>query len=213
MQAFKRVCAEGAREIVAVIVSSALSGAIQSVIQAARETPAPVHIHDSREATMALGWQALAAARAREAGGGVRAMLDAAEKVRRGVQIIICLDTLEYVYRGGRIGNARRLLSAMLNVKALITVDHDSGLVEPVAVAVTRKRSIEQMYSRFFGNFGAGRPLHVAVMHGDAEEDAQVLVERIRREHAPAELLTNITCPTLGIHTGPRALALIGFME
>jgi fatty acid-binding protein DegV len=101
----------------------------------------------------------------------------------------------------------------MLNIKPLIMVDPVSGLVEALGMAVARRRGIEQMVREFFNHFEPGRPLHVAVMHGDAAQDAAALCERVQAEFQPAELLTNITTPTLGIHTGPRALALIGFSE
>jgi fatty acid-binding protein DegV len=54
--------------------------------------------------------------------------------------------------------------------------------------------------------------MHVAVMHGDAPQDAQRVIERIEREYSPAELLTDITGPVLGVHTGPRAIALCGYV-
>jgi fatty acid-binding protein DegV len=50
-------------------------------------------------------------------------------------------------------------------------------------------------------------------MHGNALGEAQVIAERIRQTYAPKELLINITGPVLGIHTGPRALALCGYAE
>jgi fatty acid-binding protein DegV len=53
----------------------------------------------------------------------------------------------------------------------------------------------------------------VAVLHGDALPEAQALAERIKKEYNPSELLVNITGPVLGIHTGPRALALCGYTE
>lgn len=210
---FRAACEQGAREIVAVIVSGALSGAMQSVMNAAKETPVPVHIHDSRQASMGLGWQVLAAARARAAGGGADEMLAAAEQARQKMRLLICLDTLEYLYRGGRIGNARRLIGAMLNIKPLITIDHDSGVVEPVGAAVTRKRGIDQVLNQFFSKIDPDRPLRVAVLHGDAAADAKRLIDHIRDTYHPVELLTNITTPTLGIHTGPRAVALAGYSE
>jgi hypothetical protein len=59
----------------------------------------------------------------------------------------------------------------------------------------------------------ARRPLHIAVLHGNAPEDAALLANRIRQEYQPAELLINITGPVLGLHTGPRALALCAYAE
>ena len=51
------------------------------------------------------------------------------------------------------------------------------------------------------------------MLHGDALSEAQALVERIRMEFDPAELIVNITGPVLGINTGPGALALCGYAE
>jgi DegV family protein with EDD domain len=210
---FRRAYEEGAREVVAILVNSGFSGAIQSARQAAAESPLPVHIHDSRGASMGMGWQVLAAARVRQTGGGVAEMLAAAERVRQRLQLYISLDTLEFLYRGGRIGNARRLVGAMLNVKPLICVEHGPGTVEPAGMAVTRRKSIELLYSKFFSLLDTARPLRIAVLHGDAAEDAQMLLEKVGQEFYPIELLTNITCPAIGIHTGPRAVALCGYAE
>jgi fatty acid-binding protein DegV len=53
----------------------------------------------------------------------------------------------------------------------------------------------------------------VAVLHGGVPDDAQRLVERMEREYAPTEVLTNITGPVLGVHTGPGAISLCGYTE
>lgn len=211
--AYRRAVEQGADEIVAVIVSGALSGAIQSATQAKEFVDVPVRIYDSRGATMGLGWQVLAAARARDAGGGAEEIIAAAEAARKRMHLFILLDTLEYVYRGGRIGNASRLVGTMLNVKPMIELDHESGIVEPMGLAMTRRRGLDTLVQKFFACMEPGRPTHVAVLHGDAEADAQALEHRVREEYHPAELVTTITCPILGIHTGPRAIALCGYSE
>lgn len=211
--AYQEVCRQGAESIVVITVSNGLSGAIQSARQAAGQSPVPVHIHDSRGATMSLGWQVLAAARAREKGGSETDMLAAADRVRKNVHLLISLDTLEYVGRGGRIGNARRMLGSVLHVKPLIYIDHESGIVEPGGMAMTRNKGLDMLYKKFFEQLDPLRPMHVAVLHGDAQTDADVMAAKIREEYKPAELLTNITCPALGIHTGPKAMALCGYSE
>jgi DegV family protein with EDD domain len=210
---YERARERGVDAVVAIVVSGALSGAVQSARSAAEEAKLPVHVHDSRGATMSLGWQVLAAARAREAGGDVADMLAAAERVRERVQLYICLDTLEYLYRGGRIGNARRLVGTMLNIKPLIYINHELGIVEAGGMAMTRRKSLETLYSKYFSLMDVTRPLHIAVLHGDASQDAAEMFDRVQREYHPVELLTNITGPALGIHTGPLAIALCGYSE
>lgn len=211
--AYRQVCEAGAKEILVVSVGSGLSGAIRSAQQAAEESPVPVTVHDSRGATMSLGWQVIAAARARETGGDVADMVKAAELVRDRVQLYILLDTLEYVYRGGRIGNARRLVGAMLNIKPLIYVDHSTSIVEPGGMAMTRRRGLDMLCQKYFALMDTSRPQRVAVMHGDAFDDAAMLYDKVERQYHPVEMYTGITTPTLGIHTGPQAIALAGYWE
>jgi fatty acid-binding protein DegV len=69
------------------------------------------------------------------------------------------------------------------------------------------------LYKRFTEQLSDGIKLHIAVLHGNALEEAQKLIEKVKEELEPVELLVNITGPVLGIHTGPRALALCGYAE
>lgn len=209
--------AAGATDIVVLTVSSAMSGTYQTALQAAQVVDIPVHVIDAKGPTMSLGWQTLAAARAREAGADTTDIIAAADRVRQTIVQFVYLDTLEYLHKGGRIGNATRFIGALLDLKPLVEINHQTGLVEGADRVRTRRKGIEALYQRFFAKFetaiAAKRPLHIAVLHGGVPEDAALLAERIRKEYQPAELLINITGPVLGLHTGPRALALCGYCE
>jgi len=216
-QDFLRVYGEaiekGAEEIVVITVSSAMSGTIETARQAARATETPTHIIDSKGPTMTVGWQVLAAARAREAGGDAQAMVEAAAQARATMVQFVCLDTLEYLHKGGRIGLATTFIGTMLRIKPLVYINHQTGLVEPGKRVRTRNKALEALYEEFFNHLDTRKTLRVAVLHGNARQDADVMAERIRREYAPAELLMNVTGPVLGVHTGPRAIALVGYTE
>ena len=213
VEAYRASLDAGAAEIVVVTVSSAMSGTFQCATQAAGMVDARVHVVDSRGPTMSLGWQVLAAARAREAGADAAGMVAAANKARASMVQLVALDTLEYLHKGGRIGNATRLVGSLLNVKPMVYIDHVSGLVEQAGRSRTRRHSIETLYAEFFRRLGPRRPVRVAVLHGNVPDDARALAGRIQREQAPAELLMNITGPVLGVHTGPGALALCGYVD
>jgi DegV family protein with EDD domain len=210
---YRDAITNGAKEIVVMTVSSAMSGTFQLAVQVGKHMDVPVHVVDSKGPTMSLGWQVLAAARIREAGGSAAKMIEAAAGVRDRLVQIVCLDTLEYLHRGGRIGNATRFIGGLLDIKPLVEINHRTGLVEFCGQARTRKKSIETLVSRFFEKFSPEKPKRVAVLHGNALYEAQVLADRIKKEYNPLELLVNITGPVLGIHTGPRALALCGYTE
>ncbi len=211
--AYNAARSRGAEEIVAITVSSAMSGTYRAARQAGETAGIPVHVVDAKGPTMSLGWQVLAAARAREAGGDAQAMIDAARRVRGSLQQFVYLDTLEYLHKGGRIGGAARVVSAVLNIKLIVRINHETGLVEPEQRTRTRARGIESLYQGFFARLDTTKPMRIAVLHGNCLQDAQALAGRVQRDFSPAELLISITGPVLGVHTGPGALALCGYSE
>ena len=79
--------------------------------------------------------------------------------------------------------------------------------------ARSRKSALEGLYKEFFRHIPAGRAIHITILHNDALEEAQELAERVRREYSPREIFISIVSPVLGVHTGPRAVALCGYAE
>lgn len=212
-QAYEKAAGLGAKEIIVLTVSSAMSGAYQMALNAAKMVNIPIHVVDGKGPTMSLGWQVLAAARARDAGADINAILGCIEQVRKKLVQLVGMDSLEYLQKGGRIGEAVKWVGGLLQVKPLVSINHQTGLVEPVSLARTQKSLVEMMYNKFFDLLRGDKNLHVAVLHGNALGKAEELAGRITAEYHPTELLMNITGPVLGINTGPGALALCGYAE
>lgn len=97
-----------------------------------------------------------------------------------------------------------QMLGSMINLKPLVQINHETGVVEPAARARTRKKAIDMLIQKFFEQLDTEKPLHVAVLHGNAQKDAEQLAERIQQDYSPKELRIN---------TGPNALALGGYSE
>lgn len=213
LEIYKKVQAEGAEEIVVIVISSAMSGTIGSARTAAEGFPLPVHIVDSRSNSMSLGWQVLAAARERENGGSAEQMVAASEKVRTSLHYHIVLETMDYLFRGGRIADAARMITGVLKIKPQIRVNHVTGTVERGDISRTRSQAIERLYSSFFSKLDTSRPMHIAVLHNAALKEAEELAEKIREQFHPIEMVITIVSPVLGVHTGPQALAICGYAE
>lgn len=213
VDAFQQAAAQGAEEVLLFTISSAMSGTVESARRAAKEVKIPVHIVDGKNNSMGLGWQVIAAARAREVGGGLDEMLAAGEYARNHMAYYITLDTIDYLRRGGRINEAARFLNSILKIKPLIFVRPDSGTVGASIPATSRKAAIDGLYKEFFKRVDVGRALHITVLHNAALPEAEELAERVRKEYAPKEMFISIVSPVLGVHTGPRALALCGYGE
>lgn len=213
LDAYQKAAAAGAEEILVITISSAMSGTIESARRAAEDMTIPVHIMDGKNNSMGLGWQVIAAARVREAGGNLAAMLAAAEQVRRDAVYYITLDTIEYLSRGGRISEAAKFLDSILRIKPLIFVRAETGTVGASIPARSRKAALDGLYKEFFRRIGTDRPMHITVLHNNALEEAQALAERVKKEYSPKEIFISIVSPVLGVHTGPRAVALCGYAE
>lgn len=202
---------EGATQALVLTVSQPLSGTFGSARQAAENAEIPVEVYDSRSAGMGLGWQVLAAARARDAGSDATGMIEAAKKAREHLQMLLVVDTLEYLHKGGRIGGAQKLIGTALNLKPRLRVNPVSGLVEPVERTRTRSKAVEGMYQAFFEEMDVSKPMHIAVHDAAAPQDAQAMVERIRNQYHPAELYVTPLTPVIGAHVGPGTLAITGY--
>ena len=213
LDVFNKAASDGAEEIVTMTISSAMSGTYDSALQASRQMTIPVHVHDGLNNSMGLGWQVIAAARARESGGDASAMLAAAQKVREGMVYYISLDTIEYLAKGGRIGGAVSLANSVLKIKPLVYVRPDTGTVAPGIPARSRASALEGLYREFLRHIDTKKRMHLTVLHNAAEEEARVIEAKIKKEFAPEELFVTIVNPTLGAHTGPRAVAICGYAD
>ena len=211
--AYEQAATSGARELLVITVSSTLSGTYDNARQAAEAFSLPVTVLDSRGTSMGMGWQVLAAARARDAGLDLRAVLERVEAVRQRITQMVGLDTLEYLRKGGRIGAAARWATSLMRIKSLVGFNVLTNLVEPLGLARTYHALIDLLYRKFFDQLKSKHNLRIAVLHGNALDEAQQLAERIRSEFDPLELLVNSTGPVVGLHTGPGALGLCGYVD
>ncbi len=213
VEAYETAINNGAEEILIITISSAMSGTHESAKAAAALVDFPVRVLDSKANSMSLGWQVLAAARAREKGGDLQAMVDAADQARSTMVYIITLNTLEYLHKGGRIGGASHFIGNLLNLKPQISVDHKSGEVAGGRRSRTRKKALNDLFVDFFDQIDQEKPLRIAVLHNAALEEAETLAEKIKSDIIPEEIIISIVSPVLGVHTGPRAVAICGYTE
>jgi len=198
----------GCQEALIITISSGLSGTYNSAQRAAEIAAARVHVEDSRSVSMGLGWQVLAAARVREAGGDLNAMIAAASEVRARQRTIFTVDTLEYLHRGGRIGGAAKFLGTVLQLKPVLAIDSNTARVEAIERVRTRRKALGRVIDIAFEGIDPSRPVRLAVMHAAAPGDAQVLLESSLACCTPIEQIVGELGPVLGIHGGPGVVGI-----
>ena len=213
VKAYEKATESGAEEVLTIVISSQMSGTYDSAVRAAQMFEKSVQVLDSHNNSMGLGWQVIAAARTREAGGDLAAMMESAKKVSAKMVYYVALDTIEYLAKGGRIGGAVKFLDSILKIKPLIFVKPETGTVAPALPSRSRAGVLKSLYNEFFRHIDTSKPLHITILHNNAEEDAKTIEERVRKEYSPLEIFTTIVTPILGVHTGPGAVAICGYAE
>jgi DegV family protein with EDD domain len=196
-------------EVLAILVSSKLSGTVQSAVQA-RELMGvagqKVNIVDSQSVAMALGFQVLAAARALEQGASLKEALALSEKLNEYTGLFFAVDTLEFLHRGGRIGGAQRFIGTMLNMKPILAIQ--DGRVEGIERIRTKAKAHERILELTIEKVGQRSPVHIATLHANAADDAKALLTRCEQALHPMESIFTEVSPTVGTHAGPGTVGL-----
>ncbi|MCZ7574097.1 MAG: DegV family protein [Ardenticatenaceae bacterium] len=203
---FSRVLAAG-DEVVAVTLSSELSGTYNSAVQAAVALGehAPITIVDSRSVSAGEALMVAAAARAAKAGHSRAEITEMLGPMVDETLLIFTLETLEYLKRGGRIGGARAFLGSILRVQPVILIK--DGRVEAGDRARNRRRAIERLVEMPRDRFGT-QPVWAGVADAVAESDRDVLLRELQRNLNIEYLLQCEVGPVLGAHAGPGALGV-----
>ena len=195
-------------DILAILISEKLSGTIASANQALELMPEePVEIFDSHSTAMAMGFQVLAAARAGEQGAKLAECVEVARRARESTGVIFAVETLEFLHRGGRIGGASRLLGTALNIKPILEVTEE-GVVEAVERVRTRKKSLSRLVELLCERVKGRTPVHLAVLHANAPEEARQLMEQAAEALDPVETVLSTVSPVVGTHAGPGTVGL-----
>lgn len=206
--AFSRLIDEG-YDVLGVFVSSKLSGTLQSAIQGREmltKGKEKVEIVDSNSTAMAMGFQALTAARASIDGASLADCKALAEKAIQHTGVYFLVDTLEFLHRGGRIGGAQRWLGTALNLKPILALE--DGKVEALERIRTKGKAMDRLVEIVVEQCGDKKPVRLATLHANAHEDARKLLDDASKKLDVTERLYSEVSPVVGTHTGPGTVGL-----
>lgn len=197
------------------IVSVHLAGGISGTCEAARQAQAMlsergqgerVVVLDGETGCGGLGFLLLAGVAAARAGGDLATVTQRVEEARKHAQIWFCIDTLEYLRRGGRIGKAQAWLGGTLKIKPILTLKYE---ITPIERVRTSKRAFERMVE--YGDKLVQRGMTSwAIQHIQAPDQAQRLADRCRQTIGGEPLFISEVGPVIGTYTGPGLLGVGG---
>jgi len=204
-----------ANSILCITLSSRLSTGydMARLAKEQAETDLPqttIVVLDSQTVTAAEGFVALAGARAAAEGKDLTDVVKVAEEVRDKVTFLAFLDTIRYVYRTGRIPKVAARIGSMLNIRPILT--SSSGLVRFKGMVRNREKGVDRLLETMRNKVGES-PVHVAVMHAYAPDEAEKLRERISSEFNCVELWVTEFSPVMGYATGTGTLGLAFYKD
>jgi DegV family protein with EDD domain len=204
LQAYNRLAAEGATQILSIHVAAAFSSIFNTAQVAAAAARLPVQVVDSQSLSLGLGFQVLAAARAAEAGGSLAEITALLKEKARRTFIFAALDTVEYLRRSGRASRIEAGLAAFLHIFPVVQVYLSEVSLERIR---TRSRSLERLVQ----HLEELSPLEeVAILHTHTLQKAEALRQRITPLLPPGlPVWTEMVTPAIGSHVGPQAVGLV----
>jgi fatty acid kinase fatty acid binding subunit len=197
------------------IVSIHLAGGISGTCEAARQAHAllaerglgeRVEVIDSETGCGGMGMLLLAAAAAARGGASKEDVAARVRETRKVLRIWFCIDTLEYLRRGGRVGRAQAWLGGTLRIKPILSLEYE---ITPVERVRTAGRAFERMVQYMHELRDAGSDAWV-VQHIQATEQAQRLIERGREIYGSDPLFTSEVGPVIGTYVGPGLIGVGG---
>ena len=197
------------------VVSIHLAGGISGTCEAARQARGllaerglgdRVEVIDSESACGGTAMLVLAACAAARGGADREAVVARVREARTSLKIWFCLDTLEYLRRGGRIGKAQAWLGGTLKIKPILSLEYE---IVPVERVRTAGRAFERMvdYARELRGDGADGWV---VQHIQAQDQAERLIGRCRELFDSEPLFTSEVGPVIGTYTGPGLIGVGG---
>jgi DegV family protein with EDD domain len=208
--AYQEIASQGSDEIVSIHMTSRGSGAYQAATVAqsmAQENMPEVRIEviDTRNVSLCQGWMAIEAARAAIAGASVDEILSKVRGMMQVARMIQTADTLKYLYMGGRIGMAQRLVGSLLNIKPLIGME--DGIIVPLGTARSRRQAYLAMVDLVEEAVGKGK-IKIAYVHAGAMEEVEKVKQLVDQRLDVVESFFAELSPALAVHTGPGTVGV-----
>lgn len=199
-------------EVVGVFISQRMSGTYSTALLARdmvreQHPDAVIEVVDGRSNSMELGFAVLAAARKAAEGGSVEEVVAAAEDMTLHTRFLFTPLTLEYLQRGGRIGNAAALLATLLQIKPVLTVV--DGVTDTLAKVRTLQKSHDLILETFAADIRDKGGLGEVIVHHIHDAAAgRAFADRVA-QIAGREVEIRDIGPGVGTHVGPGTVGLV----
>jgi DegV family protein with EDD domain len=201
-EVFQELVNDG-HEVVALTISSKLSGTWNSAMAAKEMLPeAGIGVIDSQSTSVGLRMMVDAAVEAAAAGATRQEIVEQIEDISKRMHILFVVDTLEYLAKGGRIGNAKAFLGTILKVKPILVLQ--DGAIEPLEQVRSTRKAQARMLDLIEEDLGSQSPhAKVGVINALVPTEAEKLAQQLAGRLGCTQPMVDDLGPVIGTHTGP----------
>ncbi|MCJ7518613.1 MAG: DegV family protein [Anaerolineaceae bacterium] len=197
----------GVEALVAVLISSGISGTLDSALMAKKEfNQIPLEVVDSKVTSAGLALLIKAMTAVAEKDGSVDDVVRMGKRVFDTMGVFFVVDTLKYLHKGGRIGGASAFLGSALDLKPILYLSAE-GKIEALEKVRTKKKAVNRLIDIAVEKTG-GKKAHVGIMQANALEGAQAIKAELEKRMDLAELEIYELSPVIGTHAGPGTLGI-----
>ncbi len=192
--------------------SSGLSGTFNAGFVAAKELSEKyperkIYAVDTLAASLGEGLLVYYAVKMKNDGADIESVRDYIEENKLKLCHWFTVDDLFFLKRGGRVNAATAIVGSMLSIKPVLHVDNKGRLIN-VSKARGRKASLDALFDKMKETAIEPEKQVVFISHGDSEEDAKYLADRVKTELGSPVVMMSYVGPVIGAHSGPGTIAL-----
>ncbi len=210
VEIFEKVKKDG-DELIYLALSSALSGTYQGACIAKEMVDYDgIYVVDTKTATRMIGVIAKYAKELIGKGFGAREIAARCDEFKSRVKAIAGVDTLEYLYKGGRLSRASATIGRIADIKPIISVSEE-GSVEVKGKCIGKGRAIQFIVDKLSG-FNIDKNFPIYSLYTFGEENSALLEEKLAEKGYKIEDRLQIGS-TIGAHTGPGVYAVMFVCE
>ncbi len=196
--------------ILSLHVTSKLSGTFNSAVLAARELKNKLKVipFDSGSGSAALGFMCKEVRQLERAGATLQAILARLELIRKNINVVLTLDSLEYARRSGRVKALPAALAELIKLKPIIILK--DGALDMKERVRTRQRSLDRVLEIIHERVD-GRLVNVAVVHSQSLQAAKYLLQKVRETLKVNEAMLSELSIGVAANLGPGTIGIVAY--
>jgi uncharacterized protein len=201
-----RSAAEDGEAVLAIILSSALSGTFASAEAAAKLVEEfPIVLVDSLGASLTQGLLVLRATELAELGRDPHTIASELRRIRARSGLLFTVDVFDNLLASGRVGRGQVMIAGLLDIRPILGLDFD-GRIKPITKVRGRQNVQARMLAEIVRRVPASaRQLRFGVVHVGCQEQAESFAVLLRDAFGERETIIAPASPTLAAHLGPGA--------